>query len=174
MPAASLLETVNRELPYDINVLRIEDVTLDFHARHHAVRRRYRYQIATRRSAFLKPYSWWLKDPPDQGMMKIAATYLTGRHNFTPFAAKGRLVDEPMVEVFEASFTDQPPLLHFRIEADHFLPKMVRKIVGVLTRVGRHEFPPERLKEFLLNGQPLPEESVAPPSGLFLEKVTYL
>ena len=173
MPAASLLETINRELPYDINILRVEDVPLDFHARHHAAWRRYRYQIALRRSAFLKPYSWWLKDPPDQSMMRIAASYLVGRHDFSPFAARGREVEEPIVEVYEASFEEIPPLLHFRIAADHFLPKMVRRIVGVLSRVGRHDFPPERIREFLAGKEPVPEDSVAPPSGLFLEAVKY-
>jgi tRNA pseudouridine38-40 synthase len=173
MPAASLLEAVNRELPYDINLLRVEDVTLDFHARHNALWRRYRYQIGLRRSAFLKPYTWWLKDPPDQAMMRVAASYLVGRHNFAAFAASGRPVDEPLVEVYEAALEEQFPLLNFRIAADHFLPKMVRKIVGILVRVGRHDFPPERIKKFLDGSEPAPEESVAPPSGLFLEKVEY-
>jgi len=173
MPAASLLETINRELPHDINLLRIEDVPLDFHARHNAGWRRYRYQIALRRSAFLKPYTWWLKDSPDQAMMRIAASYLVGRHNYGSFAARGRPVDEPLVEVYEASLKEDFPLLNFRIAADHFLPKMVRKIVGVLVRVGRHDFPPEKIKEFLEGKQPVPEDSVAPPSGLFLEKVEY-
>ena len=173
MPAASLLETVNRALPHDINLLRVEDVPIDFHARHNASWRRYRYQLGLRRSAFLKPYSWWLKDPPDQGMMRIAASYLIGRHNYAPFAASGRMVEEPMVEVYEASLHEEAPLLNFRIAADHFLPKMVRKVVGILARVGRHDFPPERVREFLEGKQPLPEESVAPPSGLFLERVEY-
>jgi tRNA U38,U39,U40 pseudouridine synthase TruA len=51
---------------------------------------------------------------------------------------------------------------------------MVRRIVGVLVRVGRHDFPPERIKEFLEGKGPVPDESVAPPSGLFLEKVQYV
>jgi tRNA pseudouridine38-40 synthase len=174
MPAGSLLEMVNRALPHDINLLRVEDMPLDFHARHQASWRRYRYQMALRRSAFLKPYSWWLKDPPDEALMRIAAAYLVGRHDFSPFAAAGRKVEEPMVEIYEASLDEDFPLLNFRIAADHFLPKMVRKIVGVLARVGRHDFPPERIQEFLGGQDLLPEESVAPPSGLFLEKVEYV
>jgi len=173
-PAAGLLQMVNRELPYDINVLRVEDVPLDFHARHHARGRRYRYQIATRRSAFLKPYAWWLKDPPDVPMMRIAASYLVGRHDYRPFAAPGRTVDEPLVEVYDVSLGEEPPLLNFRIWADHFLPKMVRKMIGVLVRVGRHDFPPEKMRDFLEGREAVPEESVAPPAGLFLEKVEYL
>jgi tRNA pseudouridine38-40 synthase len=106
-------------------------------------------------------------------MMNIAAGYLVGRHDFTPFAARGRTVEEPIVEIYEAAFTAEPPLITFRIAADHFLPKMVRRIVGVLVRVGRHDFPPERIKDFLAGAAPLPEEAVAPPAGLFLERVEY-
>jgi tRNA pseudouridine38-40 synthase len=174
MPAAHLLDAINRELPPDINVLKVEDVPMDFHARHNARQRRYRYQLALRRSSFLKPYSWWLHDPPDREMLRIAASYLVGRHDYAPFADRGRAVEEPMVEVYDASFQEQAPLLHFRISADHFLPRMVRRIVGTLVRVGRHDFPPERIKEFLSGAVPVPDDSVAPAAGLFLEKVEYL
>ena len=174
MPAAHLLDAINQEMPPDINVLRVEDVPMDFHARHHAKLRRYRYQLALRRSAFLKPYSWWLRDLPDREMLRVAASYLVGRHDFTPFADSGRAIEEPLVEVYDAAFQEQPPLLHFRIAADHFLPRMVRRIVGVLVRIGHHEFPPERLKEFLAGALPLPENTMAPAAGLFLEKVEYL
>ena len=78
------------------------------------------------------------------------------------------------MEVYSASFQEQAPLLHFRIAADHFLPRMVRRIVAVLVRIGHHEFPPERIKEFLAGTTPLPENALAPAAGLFLEKVEYL
>ncbi len=174
MPAAHLLDAINRELPPDINVLRVEDVPMDFHARHSARQRRYRYQLALRRSAFLKPHSWWIHDPPDREMLRVAATYLVGRHDFTAFSDRGWKVAEPIVEVYEAGFQEQPPLLHFRIAADHFLPRMVRRIVDVLVRIGHHEFPPERIKDFLAGTTPIPEGTMAPAAGLFLEKVEYL
>ena len=174
MPAAHLLDAINRELPPDVNILKVEDVPMDFHARHSARQRRYRYQLALRRSAFLKPYSWWIHDPPDREMLRVAASYLVGRHDYTPFSDRGRKVDEPIVEVYEAAFQEQPPLLHFRIAADHFLPRMVRRIVAVLVRVGHNEFPPERIKEFLAGTVPLPDECMAPAAGLFLEKIEYL
>ena len=174
LPAAHLLDAVNRELPPDVNILKVEDVPMDFHARHSARQRRYRYQLALRRSAFLKPYSWWIHDPPDREMLRIAASYLVGRHDYTPFSDRGRKIEEPWVEVYDASFREEEPFLHFRIAADHFLPRMVRRIVGVLVRIGQHEFPPERIKEFLAGTVPVPENTLAPAAGLFLEKVEYL
>ncbi len=65
LPAESLRRRVNDELPADINLLRIEPVPHRFHARHDAVGRRYLYQIARRRTAFAKPYVWWVKEPLD-------------------------------------------------------------------------------------------------------------
>jgi len=173
LPAAHLLDAINRELPPDINVLRVQDVPLDFHARHSARVRRYRYQIALRRSAFLKLYSWWLRDPLDGEMLRIATGYLVGRFDCTPFSDRARGAEEPWVEIYEASFREEPPILHFRIAADHFLPRMVRRIVGALVRVGHHEFPPERIREFLAGTIPVPAECSAPAAGLFLEKVEY-
>jgi tRNA pseudouridine38-40 synthase len=64
----------------------------------------------------------------------------------------------------------------FRIEASHFLWRMVRRIVGVLVRLGRGEI---TLDEFhqLLEGRANPRLDVAactaPASGLFLEEVRY-
>ena len=61
-PPATLLARVNDALPHDINVLEAERVSPRFHARHSAVARSYLYQIARRRTAFAKPYVWWMRD----------------------------------------------------------------------------------------------------------------
>src|SRR5690242_17993140 len=54
---------LNEELPADISVLRVERVRHRFHARHDAVARSYLYQISRRKTAFAKPFVWWVKDP---------------------------------------------------------------------------------------------------------------
>src|SRR5262245_17931693 len=61
-PPATLVRQVNDALPHDINVLDAERVPPKFHARHSAVARSYLYQIATRRTAFAKPYVWWVRE----------------------------------------------------------------------------------------------------------------
>ena len=65
LPPATLVARVNDALPADINVLDAERVSPRFHARHSAVARRYLYQIARRRTAFAKPYVWWVTDDLD-------------------------------------------------------------------------------------------------------------
>src|SRR5207248_3691268 len=86
VPADSLRRRVNDELPADINVLAAEVVPHRFHARHDAVARTYLYQIALRRTAFAKPYVWWVKEPLDLGRMRAAARAFVGMRDFQSFA----------------------------------------------------------------------------------------
>jgi tRNA pseudouridine38-40 synthase len=63
VPPATLLARINDALPADINILSAERVPPRFHARHSAVARSYLYQILPRRSAFAKPFVWWVREP---------------------------------------------------------------------------------------------------------------
>jgi tRNA pseudouridine38-40 synthase len=88
VPADTLRRRLNDELPADINILAAEQVPHRFHARHDAVARRYLYQIARRRTAFAKPYVWWVKEPLDAARMRRAAAAFTGMRDFLSFAAR--------------------------------------------------------------------------------------
>ncbi|MBI4169723.1 MAG: tRNA pseudouridine(38-40) synthase TruA [Acidobacteria bacterium] len=173
LPAGGIAESLNTVLPADINVLRAEDALLSFHARHDAVARRYRYQIASRRSAFFKRFIWWVRRPLDLERMKAAAGALLGRHDFTSFADRTAEIPEPRVRVFAAGLRGGDFLTSFTIEADHFLPRMVRRIVGVLVQIGLGELPPEAIARYLHEVVDDPARWTAPPSGLFLERVLY-
>ncbi len=65
MPPDTLMRRINDELPADINILRVQKVRHTFHARHSARGRSYVYQVARRRTAFAKPFVWWVKDDLD-------------------------------------------------------------------------------------------------------------
>src|ERR687896_2351996 len=65
LPGDTLSRRLNDELPADINVLSAVVVPHRFHARHDAVARRYVYQIARRRTAFAKPFVWWVREDLD-------------------------------------------------------------------------------------------------------------
>ena len=69
----TLVARLNDALPHDINVLAAERVPPRFHARHSAVARSYLYQIARRRTAFAKPFVWWVKDRSTLDAMRTAA-----------------------------------------------------------------------------------------------------
>jgi tRNA pseudouridine38-40 synthase len=172
-PAPVIADVLNSALPADINVLKAEDVPLSFHARHDAVSRRYRYQIASRRSAFFKRLIWWIRQPLDLDRMQEAARALLGRHDFTSFADRTADIPEPRVRVAAAGFRRGDFITSFTIEADHFLPRMVRRIVGVLVQIGLGNLPAEAVGRFLTQNVDDPAQWTAPPSGLFLERVVY-
>mgnify|MGYP000659222335 CR=1 FL=1 len=182
---------LNDRLPADINVLAVEDVRPEFHARHDATSRSYIYQISTRRTAFQKKFIWWIKDRLNVQAMADAAEFIVGRHDFSAFSERDmrRLDESTIVVVNEAEFVAEDHLIIFRISASHFLWKMVRRLVGSLVEVGRGNVSVEdfanlidapqshasaKSKVKLLAKSTLdPARVTAPPSGLFLETITY-
>lgn len=173
MVPKALADLLNDALPADINVLRADEVPLSFHARHDAIARRYRYQIAERRTAFFKKLVWWIRQPLDLAAMEQAATALVGRHDFSSYSDRSEELREPRVKVHTAALRRSDFLLTFTIEADHFLPRMVRRIVGVLVQIGQGRLPVEAVQRFIKEQVNDPAQWTAPSSGLLLEKVIY-
>jgi tRNA pseudouridine38-40 synthase len=177
-PPEMLRRGLNDRLPADIVVLEVEPASARFHARHDAVSRRYLYQISTRKTAFAKKYVWWVKETLDIPLMEQAAHLLEGRRDYSCFRAidASRENDSPIVEVRSAKITLEEHFIAFRIEASHFLWRMVRRIVGVLVKLGKGEIRIDDWKQ-LLEARSAPELDVAawtaPASGLFLEQVRY-
>lgn len=177
-PADSILRELNDRLPADICIIDVAEAEETFHARHDAVSRTYLYQISTRRTAFFKRYVWWVKEPLNAAAMSEAAGMLVGRHNFSCFRAPdaSRPDESPIVVVESATIEVEGDLILFRITASHYLWRMVRRLVGVLVKIGKGEVTMEAFGR-LLAGQADPSMDVAawtaPASGLFLESVVY-
>lgn len=177
LPPAALRRAINDELPADINVLSAVVVPHRFHARHSAVARRYVYQVARRRTAFAKPFVWWVKEPLDVATMQQAAVAFTGMQNFQSFTADD---DEPegpakstLVLVDHLTIEPHGDLLVIVIQGSHFLWKMVRRIVGVLVAIGRGQLAVDAAATLLAAKSEVPATLTAPASGLFLERVFY-
>jgi tRNA pseudouridine38-40 synthase len=164
---------LNKLLPHDINVLRVSGARADFHARHDARSRFYVYQIATRRTAFGKPFVWWVRDRLDAGAMGAACRLVEGRHDFSSFCESPGEQRSTLVGVERAELGTDGGLVLFRIGASHFLWKMVRRIVGALVEVGRGNLSVEEFGGLLQRYSNAPAAWTAPPSGLFLERVLY-
>ena len=90
LPAGTIRQRINDELPADIHILSATVVPHRFHARHDAVGRRYVYQVSTRRTAFAKPFVWWVKERLDVDQMRAAAESFVGMHDFGAFAVAER------------------------------------------------------------------------------------
>ena len=178
LPAESLKRRINDELPADIHVRAIENVPHRFHARHDAISRSYVYQISRRRTAFAKPFVWWIREPLDVAAMRNVAAVFVGKKDFSAFTdddpeAKSTLVLIEGVEIGEAG-----ALVLIRIQGSHFLWKMVRRIIGVLAALGRGDLGAAAAEELLAAPDTRPSVRspaalTAPAAGLFLEGVYY-
>jgi tRNA pseudouridine38-40 synthase len=173
LPLETFRRRVNDALPPDINVLGIHKAPHRFHARHHAVGRSYLYQVATRRTAFAKPFVWWVKEPIDLDLMQDAASRFAGMHDFRSFSDDDPDEKSTAVLIDEISIGEDGDLLLIRVTGSHFLWKMVRRMVGVLVEIGRGGLPPAEVERFLHESSAVPARLTAPSSGLFLERVFY-
>lgn len=172
-PPDPLMRKLNDLLPHDIHIVSAEKTRDGFHARHDAISRTYLYQISRRRTAFAKPFVWWIKDALDIEAMRAAAASVAGRHHFGAFADRRLAASESRVVVVETIEVGQADdLILVRIGASHFLWKMVRKLVAALAEVGRGAMTPAQLAAMLDPETPA-FEPTAPPSGLFLEAIVY-
>ncbi len=168
-----LVGELNALLPADINILSAETVDRRFHARHSATSRSYVYQIARRRTAFAKPYVWWVREPLDVARMHDAASIFTGMHDFRAFTDDDP--DEKSTKVLVEALTveEDGDLILVRVAGSHFIWKMVRRIVGILVEAGKGQINRRQIEQLLSGDSPLPAQLTAPASGLFLEKVSY-
>jgi tRNA pseudouridine38-40 synthase len=173
LPAGTLVQRINDGLPYDINVLGGERVPARFHARHSAVARSYLYQIALRRSAFAKPFVWWVREALDLDAMRAAAGPLLGLTDFRAFTDDDPEEKSTRVLLDRVEIQRHGSLVLVRVVGSHFLWRMVRRLVGVLAGVGRRELSAADMPRLLAARSDLPARLTAPASGLFLEQVFY-
>jgi len=166
-------QKVNELLPPDINILEARKAQPKFHARHDALTRSYLYQVARRRTAFGKRYVWWVKDPLNIAAMQEAARGFAGMKDFQSFTDDDPAAKSTKVLMEEVTVKEAGDLVLIRVRGSHFLWKLVRRIVGVLVETGRGTLAPKDITRLLLEESNAPARFTAPPSGLFLERVTY-
>jgi len=173
LPPATLVARINEALPVDINVIDAERVSPRFHARHSAIARRYLYQISRRRTAFDKPYVWWVKDELNLDTMRAAAQTLVGFGDFRAFTDDDPEEKSTKVLVDAITIEEDDPLILIRVVGSHFLWRMVRRIVGVLVEAGRGGLTPTEVASLMSKESELVARLTAPAAGLFLDRVDY-
>jgi len=166
----------NANLPPDIRVTRVEEVTETFHARFSAIAKEYRYQIDCGEVAdpFLRGQAWHHPRPLNVTAMRRAARLLKGRHDFSALSANPmRPIDTPVRTISKLTVAKHGRLLTISVCADGFLYKMVRSITGALVKVGEGRLTEKQLRAALRGKKRTALIETAPAHGLFLWKVLY-
>ncbi len=175
LPPATIGRALNAHLPEDVAVRDVREVDPGFDPRRWARRRCYRYTllVAEVREPLLRRFAWHVGPRLDVEAMERAAAALPGRRDF--IACSGTLPPgrSSVRTVFRAGWEPDGCLLRFEIEADAFLPQMVRRLVGALVRIGRGRDTVEEFVERLHAGAPASIGPTAPPWGLCLWSVSY-
>lgn len=165
---------LNRMLPPDISIYRIEPVADDLHARFSATSRTYHYYIHTRKSPFCRQYSLETHYKLDFDAMNRAGEYLTTVSDFASFCKMGSDNKTTICDVRTAKWVETSPgEWYFEITADRFLRNMVRAVVGTLVDVGRGRLTFDQFKAVVDSHKRTEARESMPAHALFLEDVSY-
>ena len=168
---------LNVQLPGDIRVLSVEEVSNDFHARYGTSGKVYRYKwgLGDVESPFKRHYVVYMPGvKPNVQLMREAAQAFLGTHDFTSFcSARSEVVDRVRhIKRLELLENDQGEL-HMVIEGEGFLYNMVRIIAGNLWEVGIGKRDPSEMARILTAKDRKMAGKTAPAQGLYLESVFY-
>ena len=165
---------LNRLLPYDIAVSKVEPVSEEMHARFSATSRMYRYYIHTAKDPFQKAYSCEIHYPLDFDRMNEAANILMTYEDFGAFCKSGADVKTTLCQVTKAEWVQTSPTTwYFEIRANRFLRNMVRAVVGTLIEVGRGRLSLDDFRKVIEGKQRSDAGESMPGNALFLEDIVY-
>ena len=173
-PMPAYTPELNKLLPRDIAVQRVERVADELHARFSATSRTYHYYLHTAKEPFLRHYSCELHYPLDFPLMNEAACLLLSYEDFGAFCKAHADVKTTICHVTKAEWHQTSPTSwYFEITANRFLRNMVRAVVGTLIDVGRHRLSLDDFRRVVEGKRRSDAGESMPANALFLENITY-
>lgn len=169
-----LVYKLNKILPHDIAIQKVERVADDLHARFSATSRTYHYFIHTNKDPFLRAYSWQIYGMLDFRKMNEAAHILMDYSDFTSFSKVNTDTKTNLCTITEAHWDEiEPGVWRFTITANRFLRNMVRAIVGTLVEVGRGKLSLDGFKKVIEEKNRCSAGESVPGNALFLVDIKY-
>ena len=173
MEPSRIVHSLNSLLPATIRVTNPLEVSMDFHARHSAKERQYRYFVTEEHSAVYGRFAGCSCGPLDVAVMRRIAALVEGVHDFTAFSKENRDNPDRICRVYGCKWHRDRRFLVFQISANRFLRSMVRYLVDAMTSAGKGLLSVEEFTRVLETGVVTFPLHPAPPAGLFLWKARY-
>ncbi len=174
---AVILKALNGNLPDDIAVINVEEVPSNFHAQYAVKSKTYRYTILNRfaRSPFNQKYALYFPYHLNLTAMRKEAKAFLGQHDFKSFQGSNssNKKKNTIRTIYRLEITKRSDFITVEIEANGFLYKMVRNIVGALLKAGTGHLLRGSVKEILAKKNRRLRASPAKACGLMLWKVKY-
>jgi tRNA pseudouridine38-40 synthase len=167
IPPRGLVLGINRILPPDVRVTRVEPVAGDFHARFSAKAKTYEYRIwnAEVADVFAAETHAHVARTLDDRAMHDAAQQLVGTHDFAVFTVADPEVSSTIRTIEHITVEREGAVVRVTVTADGFLRYMVRRIAGSLIEIGRGKLAREALFA--------EARWTAPAKGLVLRDIRY-
>jgi tRNA pseudouridine38-40 synthase len=175
---------VNTRLPQDIVVHKASEAPLNFHSRHFAKRKTYRYTIQRTKipNVFHRHTRFHHPTRLDLSEMQKGLAYLVGEYDFSAFCSARTPVGSHVRTIYEATmeFIAEPSngdgqagVIHISITGNGFLYNMVRIIVGTLLQIGQGKRSGDDMQKILMSRDRQKAGPTAMAHGLTLWEVSY-
>lgn len=178
---------LNNLLPKDIRIISVEKVDKEFNSRFSARSRIYRYYILNEsekskkyyeQKVFLGRYCYFQNSLLDLERIRKVAQYLVGAHDFSGLSCLNNpknnyLTKNNVRNIKRFNIIKKNEIVIFSMEADAFLYKMARIIVGTLIKFSKEKREPEEILRILYSEDSQNSGPVVPPNGLYLATVKY-
>ncbi len=172
-PPETVLRALEARLPGDLRLLRCSEVPADFHPRHSARGRRYRYLLREGDALFQRDRAMIVGPGLDWSTVEATAGLFVGRRDFAALGTAPRPGGSTVRRLTAGRLLRKPPFYLVEVAAEAFLYRMVRRIVGCLLAVGRGELDAAGLGELLDGRDRTKAPPPAPAHGLYLQRIDY-
>jgi tRNA pseudouridine38-40 synthase len=183
IPTYKLVQAINFYLPNDIVVKSARKVTEKFHSQYSSKSKIYRYTILNNDTAraINRNFCYHYNGDLNVEKMQKASRHIIGKHDFSAFKSKSNNVRPTksfrrvsnIRTIKKLEIKKKGKHLLFTIEADGFLYKMVRSIVGTLLEVGKGKMTIEEFRTVSRSGTRSLAGATVPAKGLCLLRVKY-
>jgi tRNA pseudouridine38-40 synthase len=175
LPTDKLQRALNALLPADLRVLAAAEAEAGFHARRSARSKLYRYELDCGGVPLpqRRRFAAWIPGLLDEPTVQATAALYLGRRDFASLASTGSSVKTSVREVTRSRAVFGERGMLYEVEADGFLRKMVRSMVGGLMAAGSGALSVGELERRLAARDRRLWPPPAPACGLTLVRVVY-